>query len=53
MSLEMWAVPLSFTGLVAFFGYVTNEAVKRIDKLRAKRKALNRLSTATHRLASA
>ncbi len=52
MSFELWAVPLSFAGLVGLIAYVTNETVKRIDKLREKRKALKRLSTARQRIAS-
>ena len=52
MTLEMWAVPLAFTGLVAFFGYVTNEIVKRLDKLIQRRRALNRVSTARQRIAA-
>ncbi len=50
MRLEMWAVPLSFTGLVALFGYVMNEVAKRLENLRQKRKTLHRLSTASTRL---
>lgn len=52
MSLEIWAVSLSFASLVGIVGFVTNETVKRIEKLREKRKALDRLSSARQRLAS-
>jgi hypothetical protein len=51
MSFEMWAVPLSFAGLVGFFAYLTNETVKHVERLREKRKALNRLSVARQRMA--
>jgi len=50
MSFEMWAVPLSFAGLVGIISYVTNEAVKFVDRLREKHKALKRLSTARQRI---
>ena len=46
MSVEMWAVPLSFTCLVVLFGDVTNEAVKLVQNSRQKRRTLYRLSTA-------
>lgn len=52
MSLEMWAVILSFTGMVALFGYITNEIVKWIERVRARRKALKRVSTARNRMAA-
>jgi hypothetical protein len=51
MSFEMWAVPLSFAGLVGIIAYVTNEAVKWVVRLREKHKALKRLSEARHRIA--
>ncbi len=50
MRIEMVAVSLSFTGLVALFGYITNEAVKFIENARKKRKALSRLSSASVRM---
>jgi len=53
MRVEIWAVPLSFTCLVVLFGYVTNEAVKLVQKSREKRRTLYRLSTAGIHLVNA
>jgi len=53
MSIEMWAVPLSFTCLVVMFAYIANEAAKLVCDSREKRKALYRLSTASIQLVTA
>jgi hypothetical protein len=52
MSPEILVVSLSFAVVVGIVGYVTNEAVKRVQKLLEKRKALGRLATARQRLGS-
>src|ERR1017187_7067207 len=40
MSIEIWAVPLSFTCLVVMFAYIANEAARLVRYSREKRKTL-------------
>lgn len=53
MTPQILAVSLSFAIVVGIVSYVTNETVKSIQKLLKKRKDLDRVSTARHRLRSA
>jgi hypothetical protein len=53
MSVEMWAVPLSFTCLVVLLGFVANGAVRLVHNSREKRKTLHRVSVANMQLANA